>query len=609
MINLLLWSLQATAILAVAALAQRCIRSARPAARLALWQTALLATLLLPILRPWQQEAVTITPVAAPGVVDVATSSAPALPLRSKPTPTQALEYLLLAGVALRLANLALGLFRLRRYRRDASPFHTRTHWHNDAEILISDAVPSPVTFGFLNPVILLPGHFASLEKPLQETILYHEILHVRRHDWLFAVAEETLRALLWFHPAIWWTIREIHLAREEAVDREVVETLNARETYVDALLAIAGTPLGRQWSPAPFFIRRKQLKHRVISIFREVTMSKKSSVSAFLAGACALAISCWLITEALPLKAAPQGVMDGPGVTVDTNGARLIHRSPVEFPFQTKIGGTVVAQVKTDANGNVVDATITSGPDELRKPVLQALLDWHFTHDSASSTRQITVTFTPPPAPPALAVPAANVAPITVAQAPMILSEITVFGLSDAERDQLLAQLPVHPGDPYTPNARAEVLRIVKAFDEHMTVGMTSKLQPDGTRQTSLTIALPGPSLMPVPTTQTAPPNLPAPAGSVRVGGAVAAQNLINQTKPVYPPLAKAARIQGTVKFQATIGKDGTVQNLQLISGAPLLVQAALQAVQQWVYKPTLLNGQPVEIVTTIDVNFTLSE
>ncbi len=85
--------------------------------------------------------------------------------------------------------------------------------------------------------------------------------------------------------------------------------------------------------------------------------------------------------------------------------------------------------------------------------------------------------------------------------------------------------------------------------------------------------------------------------------------RQFIRQPKPVYPPLAKAARVQGTVKFEAKIAKDGTIQNLHLISGPPLLVQAAMQAVQQWQYKPTLLNGEPVEVITTIDVNFTLSQ
>ncbi|HTP86887.1 MAG TPA: energy transducer TonB [Bryobacteraceae bacterium] len=104
-------------------------------------------------------------------------------------------------------------------------------------------------------------------------------------------------------------------------------------------------------------------------------------------------------------------------------------------------------------------------------------------------------------------------------------------------------------------------------------------------------------------------PPEKPKAPQRIRVGGNVQAANLIRKVIPVYPALAKQARIQGTVRFQAIIGKDGTIQNLQLVSGHPLLVASAQQAVSQWVYRPTLLNGEPVEVVTTIDVNFTLSQ
>jgi protein TonB len=104
-------------------------------------------------------------------------------------------------------------------------------------------------------------------------------------------------------------------------------------------------------------------------------------------------------------------------------------------------------------------------------------------------------------------------------------------------------------------------------------------------------------------------PPPKPKPPSAIRVGGNVQQANLIKQPKPVYPPLAKAARVQGTVRFTAKISKEGTIQELQLISGPPLLVKAAQDAVSQWQYKPTLLNGDPVEVITTIDVNFTLSQ
>lgn len=94
-----------------------------------------------------------------------------------------------------------------------------------------------------------------------------------------------------------------------------------------------------------------------------------------------------------------------------------------------------------------------------------------------------------------------------------------------------------------------------------------------------------------------------------IRVGGNVQQAKLVRQPRPVYPPLARQARIQGQVRLTAVIARDGTIQELQVVSGHPLLVPAALEAVKQWVYQPTLLNGEPVEVITQIDVNFTLSQ
>jgi protein TonB len=116
-----------------------------------------------------------------------------------------------------------------------------------------------------------------------------------------------------------------------------------------------------------------------------------------------------------------------------------------------------------------------------------------------------------------------------------------------------------------------------------------------------------------PVPTGVAPPPPVKTPTAAtpprIRVGGIVQEANLIRRVQPVYPALARQARIQGAVHFTAIIGRDGAIQNLQLINGHPLLVEAARQAVSQWRYKPTLLNGEPVEVVTQIDVNFTLTQ
>ncbi len=92
-----------------------------------------------------------------------------------------------------------------------------------------------------------------------------------------------------------------------------------------------------------------------------------------------------------------------------------------------------------------------------------------------------------------------------------------------------------------------------------------------------------------------------------IRVGGQVELAKLIFQPRPEYPPLAKMARTQGTVRLEAIISKDGLIQDLKMMSGHPLLVKAAIEAVSRWRYQRTLLNGEPVEVVTEIDVNFSL--
>ncbi|MGA2369499.1 MAG: energy transducer TonB [Candidatus Korobacteraceae bacterium] len=93
-----------------------------------------------------------------------------------------------------------------------------------------------------------------------------------------------------------------------------------------------------------------------------------------------------------------------------------------------------------------------------------------------------------------------------------------------------------------------------------------------------------------------------------VRVSQGVSQGLLVHKVQPSYPPLARQARIQGVVVLQALIGKDGSIQNLHVVSGHPMLTNAALEAVKEWRYKPYYLNGEPVEVETTINVNFTLS-
>jgi TonB family protein len=489
------------------------------------------------------------------------------------------------------LGSLVLGFRRLERYRRRALPLDRA----GNCPAFLSDEISSPVTFGFRHPVVLLPAGFPEMHPARQRAILCHEFLHVERHDWLITVAEELVRAVFWFHPAIWWVLGEIQLAREQAVDREVVKRTQAREEYVDALLEIAGAHLHPDLAPAPLFLRRRHLKQRVVSIFKEVQMSKTKLFSKLALGLAILTTACWLVTSSLPLAAAPQVVNDGPGVTVDVGAAALMHRTAVAYPEAARrkgVQGAVSLEATLDANGNVSDARVVSGPEELRKAALDSVLQWHFANGAAGAIRQVTIGFqltdSKAPAQPN------NQARLSATLAGRTITAIRVLGLSDQARSELISRLPVHEGDTLTTESLQKLDQSVKAFDEHLI--LASRL---GLGQTIVQISAPNY----VPEAQ------PSTPGRIKVGGNFMQAKLVRQPHPVYPPDAKEARIQGVVKLQAIIGKDGTIQNLEVISGHPLLVPSAMDAVQQWRYEPTLLNGEPVEVITQIDVNYTLSQ
>ena len=629
--NLMAYSLQIGMLVAVAATIPTLLRLRQPGAKLVYWQILLAACLLLP-LQPWKQ-------VVSTGSAQVTAVIASVQPVhRSTPMPlmprSEMVLLVVLAGVAIRLGWLAVGFWKLGRYRRHSRPLEPAPTWSVEAQVLISDEIASPVTFGWRKPVVLLPASFPAMDFQVQEAILCHEIMHVRRHDWLFTVAEELVRAALWFHPAIWWLLGEIGLAREQEVDRLAIEITQEREHYMDALLAIAGSRPQLDLAPAPLFLRKRHLRHRVILILKEARMSKTHLISTLTAGLAGLAAAAWLVTGAFPLTAEPQVVADAAGVTVDLNGATLLHRSEVHYPpaaLEHGVQGTLSVELKLDAKGNVSDARVLNGPDELRRAALESVLEWHFTHDQANSTRIVQIAFELPKGSTAptgvresvevtggiaggipnarnsAAAPArigviggivggvpANGLPASALPSSFRLTSITVAGLPEQSTNELLATLPVHQGDVVTSADLARVTQAVQAFDEHLRIQRSAWRSSDGTDEMTLQIAAPGSA---------------AAVSRIKVGANVQNAMILKKVAPVYPQLAKAAQVEGVVHLAAVIGKDGTIEEVQVISGPALLIQATVDAVKQWVYKPTLLNGEPVDVSTTIDVNFTLNQ
>ena len=431
------------------------------------------------------------------------------------------------------------------------------------AELRLAASLSGPVTFGLRRPIVLLPSRFAELPPDIQQAIVCHELLHVRRRDWIVTIAEQAVCAVFWFHPAVWWLIGQAQLAREQTVDREVVSLTGSRDQYLNALLAMAGNRPALDLAPAALFLRKRHLKSRVSLLLKEVTMSKHNLITFCAASSAVLFAAGWLALHTFPLQAAP--------VPQDADAAKLLHSVPPQYPpeaLEKHIEGSVVLEAHIDAAGHVSSAKAISGPEELRAAAVAALLQRHYSPAAMTlpATTEVTIDFK---------LPKPGALPFTVKQ-------IQIEGLSDTAHDALLQRLPIRAGDTLNTESMRSIQSVVHAFDDDL---IASPRPSEGTLLISL-----------------------APRKRIKIGGNVQQAKLLVKVNPVYPTAAKAAGIEGQVVLEAILDKAGKVANLQVVSGDPTLAAAAIEAVRQWEYQTTLLNGEPVEVVTQIDVNFTLA-
>jgi TonB family protein len=669
--NILAYALQIGLLVALGAVAPTLLRLRTPQARLLYWQALLVACLVLPWVQPWRQEVISLsntnvlqtvsmTGANSPPMTATAAAFAPAH--GSIPFATIVL-WLLLAGFVARLLSLGIGLARLAGYRRrgremDSDPVF-RMATPGSARWLVSDEIAGPVTFGWRDPVVLLPARFPLLRTELREAILCHELLHVERRDWMFTVAEELVRATFWFHPAIWWVLGEIQLAREQTVDQAVIEVTHASEPYVDALLAMAGAPDAvsgtLDLAPAPLFLRRRHLKQRVFGLLREARMSPLSRARVLFTQAGAIltiAAAGWLASGVFPLSAAPQFVADAPGVTVETGGAKLIRRTPVEYPFealQKGVQGEVVIQATVDADGAVGDKTVVNCAPELCAAAVDSLPYWQFDRRQANTTREIRIDFVRPAGAvfsqavdmspqPDLArevlltqslrpvAPGQTVAK-TVPHAPQSiptfvsrtvamdgtyvmlvppgsaravgqpLNYVRIAGLSMAESAQLSSRLPVHAGDVWSAATAGIVSQVVRDFNPQLEVDLVDFIHP---RTFSLWIG---------PTSSGSQPVIampPLPEGVYAAGSGVSPPAVLYKYDAEYTDAARSAGISGAVTLSVVVAADGTPQNIQVIG--PLdsgLDQAAASALSKWHFRAGTKDSVPVSVFALVEMSF----
>ncbi len=353
------------------------------------------------------------------------------------------------------------------------------------------------MTYGVFRPAVLVPARWIE-----SETVAFHELLHVRRRDWVFTMAEEAIRAILWFHPLVWWLVGRIQLAREEVVDREAVRLVDSRERYLDTLLAIAEAKADADLVPAQLFLKKRHLRRRVAAILKEVKMSKLHVRFSFAGFAAMLAVAGWMGARSFPLQAAPQAPKDAPGVTVRQDESMLLHRSPVRYPadaIKKGIQGTVLVEATLDANGNVTDAQVLSGPQELRKAALESVLNWHYNKDAGLPPKvQIAIDFQLPPQ---SAAPVPNKVVSAMPAGETTIKTIDLSQLTEPLRGKVAAALPVHEGDQVTAASLADAQTALSAVDEHLIVGL--RRSPEGASALVVTLrpesgAAPAPTAYP---------------------------------------------------------------------------------------------------------------
>jgi bla regulator protein blaR1 len=568
--NLLAWGAQVAVLVATAALVSRRWPHAR--ARLAFWQGILTLSVLLPLIGPWYQPPLQ----AIPNIVAADTiSTGFETVVAAQPTSLWTMDllpWILVGGAVLRLAWIGAGLLRLRNIRKKAismseppSSLPGEQAWRS-VQWYVSDDVTGPVTFGWRWPSVLLPARIAHLPEDARQAIIRHELIHVERKHWVFVLIEELTRALLWFHPAVWYALAEIQLAREQSVDEEVVRRTLDRHGYVEALLAVAAHRLEPDVAPAPLFLKRRHLVARIAAVMTEASWSASRRVARFLATASAAVVVAALAVWLLPLRSEAQALPDEPGITVDSGGT-LLHRPPLRYPRNDTASGQVVIEATLGRTGEVADARVVSGPEELRRDALSSVLQWHYADDvPAPQSVRIVIDFGPRPADPA----SPSSTPLTTASRPTsavprpplgrgrgfgfgvsgghvptdwngVVSAIDFIGVSPSLKERVQPRLGVQVGDAVTNDTLLKLGETIWGIDEHLTLGVLSNKSPDGRSEVRIQIALRGSGrgAPPLP-----PPPPPAPPAAPAAPEATAAPPIppVPPTPPVAPEVPAAA-------------------------------------------------------------------
>src|SRR5688572_2199540 len=579
--SMLLWSGQALLLLAVLAVAAAFLQRNSAADRHRLWLVGLLAIAVLPAANLF----IAALPVGMPVVESVRyviPTYEPAIALQeAEPALPRVLEsalpevapglwrtnlFVVLfvawgAGVLVSMVRPVRSYVESRRLRAGASivavpPFRLLAGH--------SPQVVAPMLAGIFRPMILLPADIATWARAdEQQAMLLHEAAHFERRDHLVNLFQSLLGAILFFHPAVRYALRQLVLERELACDERVLAAGVRSEVYAETLLKVAERSLVTRHAVEPaFHTAGRILERRMTMILNH-----------------------------------PDSMSSGSRILRSARTVAVIAVALLLLP----------------------DRAITSGV-RLAVPMLVAGVPASLGALSAAPRQAV------PPGPPVA------IAPVAVQPQEPAAATVRLSGTVLDQTGGLVPGVAVRLVNPATGSSQNSVTNEAGRYAfPQVSAGMyTFEARLPGFTVHSRTIQIQSQSVVEDAVLQISPVNTqvqvsvsapqgPPPAAAApgpplpqRIGGDLAMAQLIFSPKPEFPALARATQVQGVVRLLGVIGTDGTVLSVRPDPAHPVhswaLVQAAVDAVKQWRYRPMMLNGVPVETLTTITVDFTMN-
>ncbi|ODS54860.1 MAG: hypothetical protein ABS36_10375 [Acidobacteria bacterium SCN 69-37] len=448
-----------------------------------------------------------------------------------------------------------------------------------------------PTVIGWIRPTILLPiGALTGLSVQHIEAVLSHELAHIRRHDYLINMLQSFAETLFFYHPAVWWLSKQIRIEREHCCDDVAVEVCGSPLLYARALAALEES---RQHDAAfALAATDGSLVQRVRRLMGPVHDDRRTpSLPIAACTAVILATLTLGVAGAQPRVSAaapqPQGPAPTP-VTEDRTAPRALriggdikapekihHVNPIypEAARAAGISGVVILEATIDTDGSVSFMRVLRSIPDLDQAAINAVRQWRYVPTLLNGEPW----------------------PVIMTIAVNFTSQLSADELAALERRyaELQRELLNSPSDEL--RERYREMQIAQRRLEAQMAAARAASGPSATaaRASSAGVAAASGSY--------------TPGVPLRIGGNIKEPAKIRHVNPAYPKLAYASKVSGVVIIEATVDESGHVADTKILRSIPMLDQAALEAVRQWEYVPTLMNGVPVPVIMTVTVNFTL--